>query len=108
MTTISERQRAHFYIYKKQKNAKRLYKYTKSQTLCKKQDNLCYVFIHKKQTLYVRQFFMKFLKLAFKYMQKSLHFALHDVFMYKKIDTSKRARQSALRFLYTKSLTLCV
>ena len=28
--------------------------------------------------------------------------------MYKKIDTLKRARQSALRFLYTKSLTLCV
>ena len=45
---ITERQRARFYIYKKQKNVKCLYIYTKIQTLCKNQDNLRYVFIHKK------------------------------------------------------------
>ena len=36
------------YIQKAKKNAKRLYMYTKIQTLCKNQDNFCYVFIHKK------------------------------------------------------------
>ena len=39
----------HVLIYeKKQKNENRLYKYTKIQTLCKKQYNLRYIFIHKK------------------------------------------------------------
>ena len=48
MTSISERQRAHFYIYTRQKIAKRLYIHTKSQTLLKKQQILRYVFIHTK------------------------------------------------------------
>ena len=47
MTSISKRQRAHFYIYKRQKIAKRLYINTKIQTLLKKQQILRYVFIHK-------------------------------------------------------------
>ena len=42
MTPISERQRARFCIYKKQKKLRKI------QTLCKKQDNFRYVFIHKK------------------------------------------------------------
>ena len=48
MNVISERQRAHLYIYKKQKNYEK-FLYTKSLTLCNKQDNYCYVFIYKKQ-----------------------------------------------------------
>ena len=48
MTPISKRHRARFYIYKYPKKSKRLYIYPKSQTLFKQQENLCYVFIHKK------------------------------------------------------------
>ena len=47
MTAIRETQRARFYIYKREKNCE-TFLYTKSQTLCKKQDNLRYVFIYKK------------------------------------------------------------
>ena len=54
MTTISEIQRTRFYIYQKQKNVKCFN--TKSQTLCKKQDNLRYIF----------------------YIQKTRHFTLQD------------------------------
>ena len=50
---------------------------------------------------------MNFLKLAFIYIQKAWHFVLRDVFIYKKPDTSQKSRQFALRFFYTKSLTLC-
>ena len=48
MTPISKIQRACLYIYKKEMIAKRLYVYTKGQTLSKKQDNLRYFYIHKK------------------------------------------------------------
>ena len=32
------------------------------------------------------------------YIQKAWHFALHDVFIYKKLNTSQKARQFAIRF----------
>ena len=48
MTPISKRQRARLNIYKKQKKIKHLYIYRKSETLCKKHDNLRYIIIHKK------------------------------------------------------------
>ena len=47
MTAISERQRSCVYIYKKQNNAKLLYK--KRHTFFKKQDNVRYVYLYKKQ-----------------------------------------------------------
>ena len=41
------------------------------------------------------------------YIKKAWHFALRDVFIYKKTDTSKKARQFALRFfIYKKPDTL--
>ena len=46
MTTISERRRACLDIYKMQKKCE-TFLYTKIQALCKKQDNLPYVFIYK-------------------------------------------------------------
>ena len=57
ITTISERQRARFYIYKKQKTAKRLYKY-----------------IYKKPDTFrkARQFALRF------HLQKARHFPLRD------------------------------
>ena len=38
-------------------------------------------------------------------MQKSWHFALRDVFIYKKLDTSQKGRQFAIRFYIQKSGT---
>ena len=42
------------------------------------------------------------------YIQKALHSALRDVFIYKKPDTSQKARQFVLRFYIKKILTHCV
>ena len=39
------------------------------------------------------------------YIQKALHFALRAVFIYKKLDTSQKSRQFAIRFYMQKSVT---
>ena len=71
MTPIGERQRARFINTKSKKIAKCFYIYTKSQTFCKKQDNLRYIFVHKKQDTLLYAVFHEFLKLAFIYVQKA-------------------------------------
>ena len=81
MTSINERQRARFFIYKKQKHCD-TFLYTKSQKFFTKKDYLRSVLYTKIQTLYVTQFFMKNLNLAF---------------LYKKDDTFRY-----VKFLYTK------
>ena len=101
MTPISKRQHARFYIYKKQKKCK-TFIYTKIQTLCKQQDNLCYVFIHKNSDTLHYAILMKFLELAFICIEKAWHFLLHEVFIYKNPDTSQKARQFALHFFIHK------
>ena len=63
MTAMSERQRAQFYIYKKETNAKRFYiqkarHFTKSKIICVMFLNI------KSRTLCVTRLFMEFLKLA--------------------------------------------
>ena len=100
MTPISGKKCTRFYIYKKQK--KPLYINTKSQILFKKQENLRYVFIHKNPYTLRSTIFMIFLKLTFIYIYKSWHFALCNFFIYKKPDTSKKARNFALHYIYTK------
>ena len=40
--------------------------------------------------------------------QKALHFALRDVFIHKKLDTSQKARQFAIRFYIQKSRTFAL
>ena len=42
------------------------------------------------------------------YIQKAWHFALRDVFMHKKLDTSQKARQFAIRFYIQKSGTFAL
>ena len=65
---------------------------------------ICVMFLFTKiQTLYVTQFFMKILKFAFIYIYKARFFALGDVFMYKKLDTPKKAREFSLFFFMEKS-----
>ena len=52
-------------------------------------------------TFYVTQFSWNFESGI--YIQKAWHFALRDVFIYKKRDTSKKSRQFGLRFYLQKS-----
>ena len=50
---------------------------------------------------------MIFLKMAFIYIQKACHFSFRDVYIYKKPNTSKKARQFELRcFMHKKTDTL--
>ena len=53
--------------------------YTKIQKLCKKQDDLCYVFMHKNMDTLSYAIFTEILKLAFIYIQKAWHFELREV-----------------------------
>ena len=72
MTPITERQCPRFYIYKKQKKTKRLYIYTKIQTLNKNQDNLRNVFIHKKPDTLLYAIFHEIFEIdIYVYIQKS-------------------------------------
>ena len=64
MTAISRKQRARFYMYKKQKKY-RMFLYTKRHTLYQKQDNSRCVFMYKKQDTLRYAVFMKILKLEF-------------------------------------------
>ena len=107
MTPINERQHARFYLYKNKNIPKRLYINTKIQTLCKKQDNWRYVFIDKKAYTLCYTIFHEILKLAFIYTQKAQHFALHNVYIYKKPDTSKQNTTICVTFFkYKKPDTL--
>ena len=51
-------------------------------------------------TFSVTQNFRKMLKLAFKYIQKSWHFALRDVFIYKNPDTLKKNKTVCVTIFY--------
>ena len=96
---------AHVYIDKKQKKLRHVFIYTKSQTLFKKLDNFRYVFMYKMPYTWRYEILMKRLTLAFKYKK---HEILRYVtfFIYKKLDTSQKARQFAIR-LYTKIRHFC-
>ena len=106
MTAIIERQRARLYTQKAKKC--QTFLYTKSQILFKMLDNFRYGFIYKKPYTWRYGIFMKFLKLAFIYIQKAWQFALHDVYIYKKHDTSQKPRQFAIRFYIQKSGTFAL
>ena len=106
MTVISERQCAHFFIYKNQKQ-------------------LCNVFIYKKPDTFqkARQVPLGFFKQQSKqftlhhvswnlwswhlYLKKSLHFVLCDV-LFKKSNTLSKKQDNFHYVLYTKILTLFV
>ena len=78
------------WIYSKSKK-RQTYLNTKSQILSKKQDNYRHVFIHKKQDTLRYTIFHEIFELGI-YIQKVSHFALRDVFIFKKLDTSQKAR----------------
>ena len=117
----------HVFIYTKSKNNCETFLYKKIQTLCKKQDNFRYVLYTKSKTLYVKQFFVKFLSwnLYTKsmtlcvtwsfYIQKARHFSrswtIPVTFIYIKsytLDVTGFSWKCWSWNLYTKSMTLCV
>ena len=107
MTTISERQRARYYIYKRQNKFETFIYIQKSRHFAKSK-TICVTFLFTKiHTLHVTQFSMGFLKLAFIY--KNQDTLRYVTFLYTKIQ-ALRKKQDNFRyvFLYTKSLTLCV
>ena len=75
--------------------------YTKSLTLHKKQDNIRYIFINKTQGTLRYAIFHENFEFGI-FLQEACHFALRDVFIYKKPDTSPTARHFALRFYIRK------
>ena len=108
MTPISKIQRERF-IYTKIKEHLNVHIYMHKARHVSKSKTICVTFLFTKiPTLYVTRFLMKFLKLAFIYIQKARLFSLLDVFLYQRPNTSKKVRQFALRFLIHKNLTLCV
>ena len=79
--------------------------YTKIQTFRKKQDNLHYVFIYARSlTVYVRRFFMEFLKLA---VGRGTFFIIEKMHFSSNLYMQKNNALS-IQFLYTKIQTLCV
>ena len=99
----SSKDNAYVYIHKKQINCK-TFSNTKNHTLFKKIDNSRYVFIYKKAIHLTLRDFRGIFEVGI-YIQKLWHFALRDVFISKKLDTSQKARQFAIRFIY-KNLAL--
>ena len=84
-----------------------IYKYKNPDTLLKARQ-FALRFYWQKGIHFTLHNFSWILKLAFIYTQKAWHFALRN-FIYTKSQTLRnKTRQFALRFLNTKSLTLCV
>ena len=90
-----------FQYIQKVKNCETLL-YTKIQTHFKKQHNFRSIFIYKKQDTLRYSMFHKFFEVEI-YIQLSWHFALSEVFIYKRPESSQKERQSALRFYIQKS-----
>ena len=72
MTPFSKRQRARFIYTKDKKNATRLYIYSKSKALFKKQDNFCHTFIHKKPDTVCYAIFREILEIGIYIYTKSM------------------------------------
>ena len=73
--------------------------------MSKTQDNLRYILFTKSQTLYVTEFSWNIWNWHL-YIPKVWHFALRDVFIYKKPDTSKKQDNLRYVFMYKKPETL--
>ena len=96
MTDISKRQHACSDISKKRNNWETIFIYKRQDTLQKsRQCPLCFIF-KKVRYFTIRDFDGNFE--VGDYIPKAWHFALRDVFILKKPDTSQKVRQFALRF----------
>ena len=85
------------FIYRKSKKTLRnVFTYKKPDTFQKARQFPLRFYIQKAKHLTLRYFHEMF-EVGI-YMQKAWHFALCDVFIYKKLDTSQKPRQFAIRF----------
>ena len=89
-------------IQKAKKFAKRLYIYINPDTL-QKQDNLSYVFIHKNPDTLRYAIFHEIFDIDIYIYTKNMTLCVTWRFYIKNPDTSKKARQFALRFLIYKN-----
>ena len=97
MTAIIERQRGRIYK-QKAKKSKNFFIYKKPDTFQKARQFPLRFYIQYAIHLTLRGFHKNF-EVGI-YIQKASHFALGDVFIYKKLDTSQKASQFAIRFIY--------
>ena len=105
ITAITERQRARLYTQK----AKKLWKifiYKKPDTFQKARQFPLRFYIQKAIDLTLRDF-REIFEVGI-YIQTVWHFALRDVFIYKNLDTSQKARQFVIRFYMQKSGTFAL
>ena len=97
MTAIIERQRARLYT-QKAKKLRNVFIYKNPDTFQKARQFPFRFYIQKATHLTLRDFHEIFeVGIC---IQKAWHFALRDVFIYKNLDTSQKARQFAIRFIY--------
>ena len=106
MTTISKRQHAYLYIYTKRWELWNFFIYKKPETFQKVGQFALHFYIQKARHLTLCNFLWNFeIGIC---IQKSWHFALRDVFIYKNPETSQKNKTICFTFLYTENLTLCV
>ena len=98
----SEIQRASFYIYKKQKKCKTFIYIRKSRHFAKSKTVCVTLLFTKYQTLYVSQFFMKFLKLGFLY-TKNMTLCVTWSFYIQKTRHFKKSKIICVKFLIYKN-----
>ena len=96
MTTISKRQRAHLYIFKRRKNCQIFY-ITKSWHLAKSKTVSVNVFIYKKDHTFIFSIFDANFQFGI-YIQKLWHFVLCDLFYTESM--TLRKKQDNLRYVF--------
>ena len=94
----SSKDNAHAYIHKKQKKFRNVFIYKIPDTFQKAKQFSFRFCIKKAEHLTLRDFNEIFEVCI--YIQKAWHLALGDVFEYKKQDTSEKAKQFAINFIY--------
>ena len=101
MTAISKRQHARLYTYKNPKHLRNVFIYKNPVPLQKERQFPLHFLYTNSPTLYVTQFFMKFLKLAF--ILKNMTHCVKWNFYIQNPNTSQKLRQLALRFYIQKA-----
>ena len=108
MTPISKSHCAHFYIYQKLRNCENFYiSIQKSKTLCKKQDNLRSIFIHKKPLTLLYEILNKQFEIGI-YIYKKHYTLLYVTFLYINNPTLRKKEDNFHYVFLIKNLTLWV
>ena len=104
MTPISKIKRARFYMYKNKKIAKCFYTYPKNQKYFKKQDNLRYVFMHKKPDTLCYVIFHENFEIGIYIEIKSMILCVTWRFCIKKSGLFENSKTVCVKFLIYKNL----